>query len=57
MHKLLDLFSHRAIAGKLVAMAVAGALFMACVAVIVLLIARTALVTERTEKAQTDRLY
>jgi methyl-accepting chemotaxis protein len=51
MHKLLDLFSHRAIAGKLVAMAVAGALFMACVAVIVLLIARTALVTERTEKA------
>ena len=51
MHKLSELFSHRAIAGKLVAMAVAGALFMACVAVIVLLIARAALVTERTEKA------
>jgi methyl-accepting chemotaxis protein len=51
MHQLSELFSHRAIAGKLVAMAVAGALFMACVAVIVLLIARAALVTERTEKA------
>jgi len=51
MPKLPNIVSHGAIAGKLVAMAVAGALFMACVAVIVLLIARAALVTERTEKA------
>ena len=51
MAKFASLFGHRSIAGKLVAMAVASALFMVCVAVIVLLIARSALVAERTERA------
>jgi methyl-accepting chemotaxis protein len=51
MRKLLNLLSLRSIAAKLAAMAVAGAVFMALVAVTVLLIARSELVAERTEKA------
>jgi methyl-accepting chemotaxis protein len=51
MGKLLDMFALRSIAAKLVAMAAAGMIFMVCVAVTVLLIARGELVAERTEKA------
>jgi methyl-accepting chemotaxis protein len=51
MSKLLSMIGHRAIAAKLAVMAGADALFMVLVAVTVLLIARTGLVAERTEKA------
>ena len=45
------LFSNRSIAVKLAAMTVVGAICMALVATTVLLIARSQLITERTEKA------
>jgi methyl-accepting chemotaxis protein len=48
---MLKLFSNRSIAVKLAAMTVVGAICMALVATTVLLIARSQLVTERTEKA------
>jgi methyl-accepting chemotaxis protein len=51
MKKLFDIFALRSIAAKLTAMAIAGALFMAFVAVTVLFIARAELAAERTEKA------
>jgi len=49
--KLLKLVAQHSIAAKLAAMAVAGALFMVLVAFTVLLIARSELATERTERA------
>jgi methyl-accepting chemotaxis protein len=51
MPKMLDLFSNRSIAAKLAAMTIVGAICMALVAGTVLLIARSQVVTERTEKA------
>jgi methyl-accepting chemotaxis protein len=51
MPKVLNLFSSRSIAAKLAIMTAVGALCMALVAATVLLIARSQLVTERTEKA------
>jgi methyl-accepting chemotaxis protein len=48
---MLKLFSNRSIAIKLAAMTIVGAISMALVATTVLLIARSQLVTERTEKA------
>ena len=51
MKKLLKLVAQHSIAAKLAAMAVAGALFMVLVAFTVLLIARSELATERTERA------
>jgi methyl-accepting chemotaxis protein len=48
---MLKLFSNRSIAVKLAAMTIVGAICMALVATTVLLIARSQLVTERTEKA------
>jgi len=51
MKRLHKLFAHRSIAAKLSGMAIAGACFMALIAVTVLSIARTELVAERTEKA------
>jgi methyl-accepting chemotaxis protein len=51
MPKMLDLFSNRSIAAKLAAMTIVGAICMALVAATVLLIARSQVVTERTEKA------
>jgi methyl-accepting chemotaxis protein len=52
MTKLLNLFSNRSIASKLAAMTIVGAICMALVATSVLLVARSQLITERTEKAQ-----
>jgi methyl-accepting chemotaxis protein len=51
MAKLQNLFAHRSIAAKLTVMSIAGALGMALVAITVLMIARSELVAERTEKA------
>jgi methyl-accepting chemotaxis protein len=51
MPKLLNLFSNRSIAAKLAAMTIVGAICMALVAATVLLVARSQVVTERTEKA------
>jgi methyl-accepting chemotaxis protein len=51
MPKMPKLLSNRSIAAKLAAMTVVGAICMALVAATVLLIARSQLVTERTEKA------
>ena len=51
MPKMLDLFSNRSIAAKLAAMTIVSAICMALVAATVLLIARSQVVTERTEKA------
>ena len=51
MRKLLNLLSLRSIAAKLTVMTIAGAIFMALVAITVLLIARAELVTERIGKA------
>jgi methyl-accepting chemotaxis protein len=51
MAKLKNVFAHRSIAAKLAAMSIAGALCMALVAITVLLIARSELIAERTEKA------
>jgi methyl-accepting chemotaxis protein len=48
---MLKLFSNRSIAVKLAAMTIVGAVCMALVATTVLLIARSQLITERTEKA------
>jgi methyl-accepting chemotaxis protein len=48
---LLNLFSNRSIAAKLAAMTIVGAICMALVAATVLLVARSQVVTERTEKA------
>jgi methyl-accepting chemotaxis protein len=48
---MLKLFSNRSIAAKLAAMTIVGAICMALVATTVLLIARSQLVIERTEKA------
>src|ERR1700750_885145 len=48
---MLKLFSNRSIAAKLTVMAIVGAICMALVAATVLLIARSQLLTERTEKA------
>jgi len=48
---MLKLFSNRSISAKLAAMTIVGAICMALVATTVLLIARSQLVTERTEKA------
>jgi methyl-accepting chemotaxis protein len=48
---MLKLFSNRSIAVKLAAMTIVGAICMALVATTVLLIARSQLVIERTEKA------
>ena len=48
---MLKLFSNRSIAVKLASMTVVGAICMALVATTVLLVARSQLVTERTEKA------
>ena len=48
---MLKLFSNRSIAVKLASMTVVGAICMALVAATVLLVARSQLVTERTEKA------
>src|SRR6266404_3925247 len=52
MKKLLDILVLRSIAAKLTAMAAASALFMAFVAVTVLVIARAELAAERIEKAR-----
>jgi methyl-accepting chemotaxis protein len=51
MRKLLNLFSLRSISARLAAMTIAGAIFMALVAVTVLVIARGELVAERIERA------
>jgi methyl-accepting chemotaxis protein len=51
MTKFKNLFAHRSIATKLIGMSIAGALCMALVAAIVLVIARNELVAERIEKA------
>jgi methyl-accepting chemotaxis protein len=51
MPKMLNLLSNRSIAAKLASMTIVGAICMALVAATVLLIARSQLVTERTEKA------
>lgn len=51
MLKLHNLFSNRSVAIKLATMTVVGAICMALVAASVLLVARSQLVTERTEKA------
>jgi methyl-accepting chemotaxis protein len=51
MRKLLNLFSLRSISARLAAMTIAGAIFMALVAITVLLIARAELVAERIERA------
>ena len=48
---LTNLFAHRSIAAKLTVMSIAGALGMALVAITVLVIARTELIAERTQKA------
>jgi methyl-accepting chemotaxis protein len=48
---MLKLFSNRSIAVKLAAMTIVGAICMALVATTVLLVARSQLITERTEKA------
>jgi methyl-accepting chemotaxis protein len=48
---MLKLFSNRSIAVKLAAMTIVGAICMALVAITVLLVARSQLITERTEKA------
>ena len=48
---MLKLFSNRSIAAKLAAMTIVGAICMALVATTVLLIARSQLLIERTEKA------
>jgi methyl-accepting chemotaxis protein len=48
---MLKLFSNRSIASKLAVMTIVGAICMALVATTVLLIARSQLLTERTEKA------
>src|SRR5215467_895176 len=48
---MFSLFSNRSIAVKLAVMTVVGAICMAMVATTILLIARSQLVTERTEKA------
>src|SRR5271154_2371762 len=48
---MLKLFSNRSISAKLASMTVVGAICMALVATTVLLVARSQLVTERTEKA------
>src|ERR1700680_686275 len=52
MPKMVKLLSNRSIAAKLSAMTIVGAICMALVAATVLLIARSQLVTERTEKAR-----
>jgi methyl-accepting chemotaxis protein len=51
MPKMLNFFANRSIAAKLAAMTIVGAICMALVATTVLLIARSQVVTERTEKA------
>ena len=51
MRQIVNLFSLRSIAAKLIAMAIAGAIFMILVAATVLSIARNELVAERSEKA------
>ena len=51
MPKMLNLFTNRSIAAKLASMTIVGAICMALVAATVLLIARSQVVTERTEKA------
>ena len=51
MRKLLNLLSLRSISARLAAMTIAGAIFMALVAITVLLIARAELVAERIERA------
>src|SRR5258708_13242489 len=51
MPKIGNLFSNRSIGVKLAAMTIVGAICMALVASTVLLVARSQLITERTEKA------
>src|ERR1700754_4017833 len=51
MLKIRNLFANRSIGAKLAIMTVVGAICMALVASTVLLVARSQLVTERTEKA------
>ena len=51
MARLLSLFGKRTIAAKLALTAAVSALFMVLVAILLLLIARSALIAERTEKA------
>src|SRR5216684_2466550 len=51
MPNMLNLFSNRSIAAKLAAMTIVGAICMTLVAATILLIARSQLITERTEKA------
>jgi methyl-accepting chemotaxis protein len=52
MTRLFNFFAHRSIAFKLAVMSLAGALCMALVAITVLSIARTELITERAERAR-----
>ena len=52
MLNLQNLFSNRPVAIKLATMTIVGAICMALVATSVLLVARSQLVTERTEKAR-----
>jgi methyl-accepting chemotaxis protein len=51
MPKISTLFSNRSIGAKLAAMTIVGAICMALVAATILLVARSQLITERTEKA------
>jgi methyl-accepting chemotaxis protein len=51
MPRMGNLFAHRSIGAKLAIMTIVGAICMALVASTVLLVARSQLVTERTEKA------
>jgi methyl-accepting chemotaxis protein len=51
MPNMLNLFLNRSIAAKLAAMTIVGAICMTLVAATILLIARSQLITERTEKA------
>jgi methyl-accepting chemotaxis protein len=51
MSKITNLFSNRSIGAKLAVMTIVGAICMALVASTILLIARSQLVTDRTEKA------
>ena len=52
MGKLSKIVSEISISAKLILMAVAGAIFMVLMAVVVLLISRSELIAERTEKAR-----
>ncbi|NVO14183.1 MAG: cache domain-containing protein [Rhodoplanes sp.] len=53
MKKLLSVLARRSIPAKLAVMTIVGAVFMGLVAITVLLIARTELMAERTERAHT----